>query len=104
VFCRERFEEIMVRYIVYCMMAPEFLRLPIEKRQGYVPHWSELARKHSLKMLFWGTTLGVKEHAVFVFESNGDSESFFNFQREWLGLGTELAGTLIEYTRTITVH
>ena len=90
--------------MVFCMMAPEFLRLPIEERQGYVPYWSELARKHGLKMLFWGTTMGVKEHAVFGFESNGDSESFFNFQREWLGLGTDLAGTLIEYTRTITVH
>jgi len=56
------------------------------------------------KMLFWGTTMGVKEHAVFVFESNGNSGNFFNFQREWLGLGIELAGTIIYYTRTITVN
>ena len=94
----------MVRYIVFCMMAPEFLRLPIEERQGHVPQWSDLAKKHELKMLFWGTTMGVKEHAVFIFESNGDSGKFFKFQREWLALGTELAGTIIEYTRTITVH
>jgi hypothetical protein len=86
------------------MMAPEFLRLPIEERKAHVPKWSELAKKHGLKMLFWGTTTGIKEHTVFVFESNQNSLSFFKFQREWLGLGTDLAGTLIEYTRTITVH
>jgi hypothetical protein len=86
------------------MMAPEFLRLPIEKRKGHIPQWSELAKKHGLKMLFWGTTMGIKEHVVIVFESNHDSSNFFKFQREWLGLGTELAGTIIEYTRTITVH
>jgi hypothetical protein len=60
------------------------------------PGGSARARKHGLKMLFWGTTMGVKEHAVFVFESNGDSESFFNFQRHWLDLGTECGARAIE--------
>jgi hypothetical protein len=94
----------MVRYIVFCMMASEFLRLPIEERKEHIPRWSKLAKNHGLKALFWGLTMGVNEHAVFVFDSNGDSGNFFKFQREWLGLGTELAGTIIEYTRTITVH
>lgn len=94
----------MVRYICFTMMAKEFLQLPLEDRKEYIPKWSKLATKHGLKMLFWGTAMGVDEHAVFVYETNGDTQDFFRFQREWLGLGTPEAGTVIDYTRTITIH
>ena len=84
-------------------MTPEFLRLPLEKRKEWIPIWRELACKHSLKMLFWGATLGVREHVVFVFESDVNGDNYIKFQREWQGLGTPEAGKFIEFTRSITV-
>lgn len=47
--------------------------------------------------------MGVREHVVIVFESNGFSDEYMKFQREWQGLGTPDAGKYIDYTRTITV-
>ncbi len=94
----------MVHYICFCMMTPEFLRLPLEERQAFVPRWSELAKRHGLNLLFWGTTIGVSEHATFVFESLRPTSDYFKFVREWLELGTPDAGKLISYTRTVTVN
>ncbi len=56
-----------------------------------------------MKMLFWGATIGVREHVVFVFESYVNGDNYIKFQREWQGLGTQEAGELIEFTRSITV-
>lgn len=93
----------MVRYICYCQMTTTFLKLPLEERQRRIPEWMELAKEHGLKLLFWGSTIGVREHVVFVFESEGNSDNYMKFLREWQGLGTPVAGKYIEYTRTITV-
>jgi len=93
----------MVKYICFCQMTPEFLRLPLEKRKERIPIWRELACKHGLKMLFWGATLGVREHVVFVYESDVNGDNYIKFQREWQGLGTPEAGKFIEFTRSITV-
>jgi hypothetical protein len=84
-------------------MTPEFLRLPLEERKERIPIWRELACKHGLKTLFWGTTLGVREHVVFVFESDVNGDNYIKFQREWQGLGTPEAVKFIEFTRSITV-
>jgi hypothetical protein len=94
----------MVHYICFCMMTPEFLKLSLEEREGWIPKWTELARKNGLKLLFWGTTIGVAEHVTFVFESPRHSENYFKFLRDWLELGTPNASKLIEYTKTITVN
>jgi len=48
--------------------------------------------------------MGVREHIVCVFETVDDGESFFRFEREWLGLGTPEAGKFINNLRTITVY
>jgi hypothetical protein len=84
-------------------MTPEFLKLSLEERKSWIPTWNEMAMKHGLKVLFYGTTLGVREHVVVVFESAENSEGYLKFQREWQGLGTPEAGKFIEYTRSITV-
>ena len=34
----------MVKYICFCQMTPEFLRLPLEKRKERIPIWKERAR------------------------------------------------------------
>ena len=94
----------MVKFICFCMMAPDFLKLTLKERRSYVPKWTELAAKFGLKLVFWGPVMGIKEHVVFVFESNRNSDKFFMFQREWQQLGTPDAGKLIQYIRTITVH
>jgi hypothetical protein len=94
----------VVRYICFCMMTPEFLQLPLEEREGYVPKWTEIARKQGFNLLFWGNVLGVPENAVFVFEAPVQTEKYFKFLREWLELGTKDAGKLISYTRTVTVN
>jgi hypothetical protein len=86
------------------MMAPDFLKLNLDNRRDHIPEWASLAKKHGFKLVFWGLTMGVKEQAVFVFESNYNSEKFFKFQREWIKLGTPEAVKLIENMRTITVH
>ena len=39
------------------------------EREEWIPKWRDIARKYGLKMLFWGSTMGVKEHVVFVFEA-----------------------------------
>ena len=86
------------------MMTPEFLQLPLKEREGYVPKWTEIARKQGFKLLFWGNVLGVPENAVFVFEAPVQTEKYFKLLREWLELGTKDAGKLISYTRTVTVN
>jgi hypothetical protein len=84
-------------------MTPEFLKLPLEERKSWVPKWKELASKYGLNMLFFGTTIGVREHVAVVFESKANSDNYMKFQREWQGLGTPEAGRYINFTRTITV-
>lgn len=94
----------MVKYITFIEMTPEFLRLTMEEREQYVPKWKRIASKYGIKVLFYGVPIGVREHAVCVFEVNGENKKFFMFQREWLGLGTPEAGRLIKNIRTITAH
>jgi hypothetical protein len=94
----------MVKYITFIEFNSEFLRLSMEDRQQSIRKWIKTATKYGLKILFYGVALGVSEHAVCVFDSNGDNEKFFVFQRKWLGLGTPEAGKLIHNIRTITVH
>ena len=95
--------KIMVKYITFIELTREFLQLPMDERRGYVPKWSQLASKHGVKVVFWGMPMGVKENVVCVFETKGDNENFFRFQREWLGLDTPEAGRYVKNTRTITV-
>jgi hypothetical protein len=85
-------------------MAPDFLKLSLDDRQAHIPEWALLAKKYGFNLVFWGLTMGIKEQAVFVFESYHNSEKFFQFQREWTKFGTPEAGKFIENTRTITVH
>ncbi len=92
-----------LKYIIFCEMTTDFLKLPIEERQAIMPQWSQIAQKYGLKLLFWGMPIGVSEHIVVVFETN-ENEKYFMFQREWLGLGTEEVGKLVKNTRTITVY
>jgi hypothetical protein len=94
----------VVKYICFCMMTPEFLQLPLEEREGYIPKWETIAKKQGFKLLFWGNVLGVPENAVFVFEAPVQTEKYFKLLREWLELGTSDAGKLISYTRTVTVN
>jgi len=89
---------------VFLEMTGDFLKLPLEERQGFIPRWNEVASKYGIKMLFWGLPLGVQEQVVIVYELGGNQELFFVFQREWLGLGTPEAGKYIKNTRTIIVH
>ncbi len=93
----------MVKYICFCQMRPAFLKMSTDERKKEVLRWGELAEKHDLKVLFWGSTMGIREHAVLVFEADGYSENYMEFQREWQGLGTSDAGKYIDYTRTVTV-
>jgi len=92
-----------LKYITFCEMTTDFLKLPLEERQAIIPDWSQIAQKYGLKLLFWGMPIGVKEHIVVVLETN-ENEKYFMFQREWLGLGTPEAGKLVKNTRTITVY
>ena len=94
----------MVKYITFIEMTSEFLRLTIEEREQHIPRWRKMASNYGIKVLFYGVPMGVREHAVCVFEVNGENEKFFKFQREWLGLGTHEAGKFIKNIRTITVH
>jgi hypothetical protein len=95
----------MVRFIVFCEMTPEFLKLPLDERREWVPKWAETAKNYNIKTLFWGLPMGVSEHVVFVFETNGENMSeYFLFQREWMGLGTPDAVKYIRNSRTITVY
>ena len=91
------------KFICYVQMTPDFLKLSLEERKSWIPTWKEMAKKHGLNVLFYGTTLGVREHVVVVFESAENSEGYLKFQREWQGLGTPEAGKFIKYTRSITV-
>ncbi len=92
-----------MKYITFCEMTNEFLKLPLEERQACVPRWGEIAQTYGVKILFWGMPMGVNEHIVLVFETS-DSEKYFMFQREWLALGTQEAGKLVKNTRTISVY
>jgi hypothetical protein len=94
----------MVKYICFCMMTQDFLKLELSERQNQIPKWSKLANEHGLKLLFWGPAIGIKEHAVVVYDGNGSTEKFLKFQREWLKLGTPEAGKQLQYVRTVTVH
>lgn len=94
----------MVKYITFCEMTPEFLKLSLDERQQFVKNWVRVASDYGIKMMFWGMPMGVKEHLVCVFEANGNDEKFFKFQREWLGLGTEDAGKYVRNTRSIPVY
>jgi hypothetical protein len=94
----------MVKYICFCDMTPVFLRLSLDEREKYIPKWIDLAKKHGLKVLFWGSPTGVRENVVVVLESKTLSDNYMKFQREWQGLGTTEARKFIEYTRTITVY
>ena len=84
-------------------MTSEFLKLPLEERGAQISRMKEIAKKYSLKVLFWGSTLGVREHAVVVFESKNYADNYMKFQREWQSLGTEGAGLYLKHTRTVTV-
>jgi len=94
----------MVKYIIFVESTPEFLQLPMEKRLGYVPKWSQLASRHGVKVVFWGMPMGVKENVVCVFETQSGKDAFFKFQREGLGPGTPDACKRIKGTRTIQVY
>ncbi|MCW4048162.1 MAG: hypothetical protein NWE89_00345 [Candidatus Bathyarchaeota archaeon] len=94
----------MVKFIVFCEMTPEFLRLPLEERQSWIPKWTEIAKKYGIKTLFQGNPMGIREHTVFAFETIGNGNEYFMFQREWLALGTPDAVKYIKNTRTITVY
>jgi hypothetical protein len=85
-------------------MTPEFLKLSIEEREKRILRMTNISEKYGLKVLFWGSTLGVKEHAVVVFNSNESSDNFMKFIREWQAIGTEEAGKYLDHTRTITVY
>ena len=95
--------ETLLKYITFCEMTTDFLKMSLDDRQGFIPLWSQVAQKYGVKLLFWGMPMGVNEHIVIVFETN-ESEKFFMFQREWLDLGTPDAGKLVKNTRTITVY
>lgn len=84
-------------------MTPEFLRLPLNERKEFIPKWKELAKNNNLKILFWGSTIGIREHVAIVFESEENPDNYMKFQREWQSLGTPEAGKYISYTRSITV-
>ncbi|MCK5420702.1 MAG: hypothetical protein KAJ08_00965 [Deltaproteobacteria bacterium] len=94
----------MVKYITFCEMTPEFLKLQLEERQQFVKSWGRIASDFGIKIVFWGMPIGVREHVVCVFEANGNEEKFFKFQREWLALGTKDAGKYIRNTRSIPVY
>ncbi len=96
-------EKKAMRYITFIEFTPEFLRLPLEERKGFVPRWTRMASRHGANVVFWGMPMGVRENVVCVFETEVENEHFFRFQREWLGLGTPEAGRYIKSTRTITV-
>ena len=91
------------KFICFVQMTPEFLKLSLEERKSWIPTWTDMAKKHGLNVVFYGTTLGVRENVVVVFETAENSDSYLRFQREWQGLGTPEAGKFIEYTRSITV-
>ena len=92
-----------MKYITFCEMTPEFLKMPLEERQKFIPRWSHTAHQYGIKVLFWGMPMGVNENIVLVFETS-ESEKYFMFQREWLELGTPDAGKYVKTTRTITVY
>lgn len=92
-----------MKYITFCEMTNDFLKMPLEERHEFLPKWSQIAQNYGVKVLFWGMPMGVSEHIVLVFETS-DSEKYLIFQREWLGLGTPEAGKHIRNTRTITVY
>lgn len=94
----------MVKYICFAKMAKEFLRLPLDERDKFLPKWTETAKEFGIRVLFRGVPMGVTEDIVIVFETKHNSETWFKFMRVWLKLGTPEAGKIIEYTRTITIH
>lgn len=85
-------------------MTTEFLKLQLDERKQFVQTWGRIASDYGIKIVFWGMPIGVKEHIVCVFDVNGNDAKFFEFQREWLSLGTDDAGRYIRNTRSITVY
>ena len=94
----------MVKYICFCMMAKGFLKLDIEEKKKLISEWSKLAHSHGIKVMFLGSSLGIKEHGVVAFDTNGSTEKFLKFKRKWLSLGTQDAGKYLQYIRVVTVH
>jgi hypothetical protein len=93
----------MVKYICYIQMTPDFLKLSLDERKVKLEEYKELAIRYSLKFLFCGSILGVREHAVLVMESREYSDKIVKFLRDIQGLGTKEASKYVEYTRTVTV-
>ena len=91
------------KFICFVQMTPAFLKLSLEERENWILKWNTIAKKHRLKVLFYGTTLGVRENVVVIFETTETSDNYLKFHREWQGLGTPEAGKFIDYTRSITV-
>ena len=91
------------KFICFVQMTPTFLKLSLEERENWILSWNTMAKKHRLNVIFYGTTLGVRENVVVVFETTENSDNYLRFQREWQGLGTPDAGKFIDYTRSITV-
>ena len=94
----------MVKFITFCEMTPDFLKLQLEERQQQVQTWGRIASGYGIKIVFWGMPMGVSEDVVCVFDVNGNNEKYLTFQREWLGLGTDDAGKYIKNTRSIIVY
>ena len=86
------------------MMTQDFLKLVLDEKQKLISKWSKIADSYGIKVVFWGSTLGIKEHGVVVFEFNGSPNKFLKYKREWLSLGTQNAGKYIQYVRIITVY
>ena len=93
-----------MKYITFCEFTSEFLKLSLEELERSLLNWKRLAAGYKVKTLFHGLPMGVNEHAVFVFEAKKYGEQFFDFEREWLGLGTPEAGKHVKSLRTITVY
>lgn len=85
-------------------MTQSFLKLDLDEKQKLIAKWSKLAHIHGIKVMFWGSTLGLKEHGAVVFDCNGTPNKFLKYKREWLALGTQDAGKYIQYIRIVTVH
>lgn len=93
-----------MKFITFCQLSDEFLKKPLEERTGYIHQWNKIAEANRVKVLFWGMPQGVSENLVYAFETKNDGISFFQFEREWLSLGTDEAGRFVKYLRSIVVY
>jgi hypothetical protein len=69
----------MVKFITFCEMTTEFLKLQLDERKQFVQTWGRIASDYGIKIVFWGMPIGVKEHVVCVFDVNGNDAKFFEF-------------------------